>query len=53
MAIKLNWLFLQSGQIEIINHRTNYRAVIRFRAAGSDLHDLHKVDGYILDEKCD
>lgn len=40
----------QYGTIEIVNHQSGLKAILQFKAAGSN-KDLHRVEGTILDGK--
>ncbi|CAB3386943.1 Hypothetical predicted protein [Cloeon dipterum] len=41
----------QSGSMEIVNHRTGHRATLTFKPAGWFSKELHRVEGYITDNK--
>ena len=42
---------IQTGPMEIYNHTTKHKAVLTFKQGGWFGKDLHKVEGYIMDEK--
>ncbi|XP_059473357.1 oxysterol-binding protein-related protein 2 isoform X3 [Neocloeon triangulifer] len=41
----------QSGTMEIVNHRTGHRACLTFKPAGWFSKELHRVEGFITDNK--
>ncbi|KAF4527966.1 hypothetical protein B566_EDAN014958 [Ephemera danica] len=41
----------QSGTMEIVNHVTGHRACLTFKPAGWFSKELHRVEGYITDNK--
>ncbi|CAG0880371.1 unnamed protein product [Darwinula stevensoni] len=42
----------QYGTMEITCHRTGYKAQITFKPSGWFSRDVHKIEGFILDQKC-
>jgi len=41
----------QSGTMEIVNHRTGHRCTLTFKPAGWFSKELHRVEGFITDNK--
>ena len=44
-------LSFQYGTMEIVNQRNKHRCVLNFKSSGWFGKDLHKVEGYLYDQK--
>jgi Oxysterol-binding protein len=42
---------VQTGVMEITNHKTNFKAVVNFKPCGWFGKDIHKLEGYLFDNK--
>lgn len=49
--IKISLFLFQYGVMEVLNHKTNHKCLLNFKQAGWFGKDLHKVEGFIYNQK--